>query len=127
VLDGSHAEGTKEHDLIASTDGVDLSVGTAVSTRLAAEVVLEDLLALGGHVATSVLADVLPSLTNKFAIDLELVEGVVATHSDGQSQDGSGSLHLEHSDMCFELQGVKEARENGVLRSTKKEKNEREC
>lgn len=95
VLDGVHAEGAEERDLVAGADGVDISVGTAVSARLAAEVVLEDLLALGGHVAASVLANVLPGLADLLAVDLEPVEGVVATHSDGQRQDGSGSLHIE--------------------------------
>ena len=94
MLDGGHAEGAEEHDLVTSADGVDISVGTAVSARLAAEVVLKDLLALGGHVAASVLANVLPSLANLLAVDLELVKGVVATYSDGQRQDRSGSLHI---------------------------------
>jgi hypothetical protein len=109
VLDGCHAEGAEEHDLVACADGVDLSVGTAVSAGLAAEVVLEDLLAFGGHVAASVLADVLPSLANDFAVDLELIKGVVATHSDGQSQDGSGGLHLEQGVVGFGLRDVEEA------------------
>ena len=94
MLDGGHAEGAEEHDLVTSADCVDISVGTAVSARLAAEVVLKDLLALGGHVAASVLANVLPSLANLLAVDLELVKGVVATYSDGQRQDRSGSLHI---------------------------------
>lgn len=106
MLDGGHAEGAEEHDLVTSADGVDISVGTAVSARLAAEVVLKDLLALGGHVAASVLANVLPSLADLLAVDLELVEGVVATHSDGQSQDGSGGLHIGKSGVGFGLNGV---------------------
>lgn len=109
VLDGGHAEGAEEHDLVAGADGVDISVGTAVSARLAAEVVLENLLALGGHVAASVLADVLPRLSDELAVDLELVEGVVGASSDGQRQDGSSSLHIEESGVVFELKGVKEA------------------
>lgn len=108
MLDGVHAVGAEELDLVASADGVDISLGTALSARLAAEVVLEDLLALGGHVAASVLADVLPGLTHGLAIDLDLVEGVVGLNSGGQRQDGSSSLHLEGSDViswvgrCFE-------------------------
>lgn len=104
MLDGGHAEGAKEHDLVAGADGVDISVGTAVSARLAAEVVLENLLALGGHVAASVLADVLPRLSDELAVDLELVEGVVGASSDGQRQDGSSSLHIEESGVVFELE-----------------------
>lgn len=101
MLDGGHAEGAEERDLVASADGVDFGVGAAGSTRLAAEVVLKDLLALGGHVAASVLADVLPSLADDLAVDLELVEGVVGAHSDGQSKDGSGGLHLERVLRCL--------------------------
>lgn len=95
VLDRVHAEGTKEGNLVTSADSVDVGVGAAGTARLATEVVLEDLLTLGGHVPASVLADVLPSLTNDFSVDLELVEGVVTAHSDGQSQDGSSGLHVE--------------------------------
>ena len=106
MLDGGHAEGAKEHDLVAGADGVDISVGTALSARLAAEVVLEDLLALGGHVAASVLADVLPGFADGLAVDLELVEGVVGTNGDGQRQDGSSSLHREERGVVFGLKGV---------------------
>lgn len=106
MLDGSHAVGAEEHDLVASADGVDVSVGTAVSARLATEVVLEDLLTLGGHVAASVLADVLPGLTDGLAVDLELVEGVMGANSDGQRQDGSSSLHLEERGVVFWSKGV---------------------
>jgi hypothetical protein len=94
VLNGGHAKCAKEGDLVAGTDGVDLSLRTAFSARLATEVVLEDLLALGGHVAASVLADVLPALADDLAVDLELVEGVVGADSDGQRQHGSSRLHL---------------------------------
>jgi hypothetical protein len=94
VLNGGHAKGAKEGDLVASADGVDLGLRTAVSARLATEVVLEDLLTLGGHVAASVLADVLPALADDLAVDLELVEGIVSTHSDGQRQHESSRLHL---------------------------------
>jgi hypothetical protein len=41
------------------------------------------------------LADVLPSVADDLAVDLELVEGVVTAHSDSQGQDGSSSLHVE--------------------------------
>lgn len=95
MLDGGHAEGAEERDFVTSADGVDISVGTAVSARLATEVVLKDLLTLGGHVTASVLADVLPALTDGLAVDLELVEGIVRTRSNGKSQDGSSSLHFE--------------------------------
>ena len=95
VLDRVHAEGTEEGDLVTGADGVDVGVGAAGSAGLATEVVLEDLLALGGHVTASVLADVLPSVADDLAVNLELVEGVVTAHSDGQSQDGSSGLHVE--------------------------------
>ena len=104
MLNGVHAVGAEELDLVASTDSVDIGVGTALSARLAAEVVLEDLLALGGHVAASVLADVLPRLTDGLTVDLELVEGVVGTNGDGQRQDGSSSLHIEGRDVSFGLE-----------------------
>jgi hypothetical protein len=95
VLDRVHAKGSKEGDLVTSSDGVDIGVGAAGTTGLATEVVLENLLALGGHVTASVFADVLPPVANDLAVDLELVEGVVTAHSDGQSQDGSSGLHIE--------------------------------
>lgn len=106
MLDGGHAVGAEEHDLVAGADGVDISVGTAVSARLATEVVLEDLLTFGGHIAASVLADVLPGLADGLAVDLELVEGVVGANSDGQRQDGSSGLHLEESGVDLGLKGV---------------------
>ena len=106
MLDGGHAVGAEEHDLVASADGVDIGLSTALSARLAAEVVLEDLLALGGHVAASVLADVLPGLTDSLAVDLDLVEGVVGANSDGQRQDGSSGLHLEESVVNVWLESV---------------------
>lgn len=106
MLDGVHAVGAEELDLVAGADGVDIGLSTALSARLAAEVVLEDLLALGGHVAASVLADVLPGLANGLAVDLELVEGVVSLNSGGQRQDGSSSLHFEGSDVRFWLRCV---------------------
>jgi hypothetical protein len=107
VLNGVHAVGAKEGDLVASADGVDLGLGTICSARLATEVVLKDLLTLGGHVAASVLADVLPALANNLAIDLELVEGVVGAHSDGQRQHGSSSLHVERMMRGLVLKGWK--------------------
>lgn len=100
VLDRVHAECTKEGNLVTSADGVDIGVGSAGTAGLATEVILEDLLTLGGHVAASVLTDVLPSVANDLAVDLELVESVVAAHSDGQSKDGSGSLHVEEMESC---------------------------
>jgi len=106
VLDGVHAVGAEEHDLVAGADGVDISLSTALSARLAAEVVLENLLALGGHVAASVLTDVLPGLADSLAVDLELVEGVVSANSDGQCQDGSSGLHLEESVVNVWLESV---------------------
>jgi hypothetical protein len=108
VLNGVHAVSAKEGDLVAGADGVDLSFGTICSTRLATEVVLKDLLTLGGHVAASMLADVLPALANDLAIDLELVEGVVGAHSDGQRQHGSSSLHVERVIERVVLKGVEE-------------------
>ena len=95
VLDRVHAKGTEERDLVTSANGVDVGVGAAGTTGLATEVILEDLLALGGQVAASVLADVSPAITNDLAVDLEPVKGVVTAHSDGQSQDGSSGLHVE--------------------------------
>jgi hypothetical protein len=108
MLDGVHAVGAEELDLVAGADGVDISLSTALSARLAAEVVLENLLALGGHVTASVLADVLPGLADRLTIDLDLVEGVVGLNSGGQRQDGSSSLHFEGSDVSFEFEGVEE-------------------
>lgn len=106
MLDGGHAEGTEEGDLVTSANGVYIGVGTAVSARLATEVVLKDLLTLGGHVTASVLADVLPALADGLAVDLELVEGVVRTRSDGKSQDRSSSLHFERvKDCCLWFSG----------------------
>lgn len=95
MLNRVHAKGTKELNLVAGADSVDIGVGTAVSARLASEVVLKDLLALGRHVAASVLADVGPVAADLLTIDFESAEGVVAAHSDCQSQDGSGGLHGE--------------------------------
>ena len=106
MLDGGHAVGAEKHNLVAGADGVDIGLSTALSARLAAEVVLEDLLALGGHVAASVLADVLPGLTDSLAVDLDLVEGVVGANSDGQRQDGSSGLHLEESVVNVWLESV---------------------
>lgn len=123
VLDGVHAEGAKEGDLVTSANSVDLGVGTAVTTGLATEVVLKDLLALGRHVAASVLTDVLPVAADGLAVDLELAESVVAAHSDGQSEDGSSSLHFEGS--CEGLLMRKMRKSLKIdLRSTKMETKE---
>lgn len=106
VLDRVHAKGAEERDLVTCADGVDIGVGTAVSAGLAAEVVLKDLLAFGGHVAAGVLADVLPGLANLLAVDFEPVEGVMGGHSGGQGQDGSGSLHGEGVVFVVSVNGV---------------------
>jgi tetrahydromethanopterin S-methyltransferase subunit F len=95
VLDRVHAKCTEERDLVTSANGVDVGVGAAGTTGLAAEVVLKNLLTLCRHVSAGVLSDVLPSVADDLAVDLELVEGVVTAHSDGQSQDGSSGLHIE--------------------------------
>jgi hypothetical protein len=127
VLDRGHAKGTEEGDLVTSADSVDIGVGAAGTAGLATEVVLEDLLALGRHVTASVLADVLPSVANDLAVDLELVEGVVTAHSDGQSQDRSSGLHVEEMGCRVGnvVVGVLRRVEKGNLRSTKTCKNER--
>lgn len=92
MLNRVHAKGTVEGDRVAWADGVDIGVGAALTTGLAAEVVFEDLLTLGGHVATSVLADV--ASANLFTVHLEPVKGVVSAHGGGESYDRSGGLHF---------------------------------
>lgn len=97
MLDRSHAEGTLEIDLIASVYGQDLSVGTAVATRLATKVVLQDLLALGRHVSARVLTDIGPVGALDFAVDGNLGEGVVGTGNGGQRQKVTSIFHVgEH-------------------------------
>lgn len=99
MLDRSHAKGTLEVDLIASAHGQDLGVGTAVATRLATEVVLQDLLTLGRHVSARVLTDISPVGALDFAVDGNLREGVVGTGNRGQRQKMTSVFHVgEHLD-----------------------------
>lgn len=118
MLNRVHAKGTGEGNRITRADGVDISVGAALTARLAAEVVLEDLLTLGGHVASSVLADV--ASADLLTVHLEPVERVVSAHSGGKSDNGSGGLHFEG--ICSEMVGSMEmcVKGSGIkLRSTK--------
>lgn len=96
-LDSVCAKALLHTDLVTRLDGVDLSVGTRSGTSVATEVILKNLSVLGGHVASGVLANVLPISANRSTIDQKLSKGVMSLNQRGKackgSEGDSGKMH----------------------------------
>jgi hypothetical protein len=87
-------------DLVTGLDGVDLSVGTRAGTSVATEVILKNLSVLGRHVASGVLADVLPISADRGTIDQKLSKGVVGLDQRDEACKGGKGNSSEMHCLC---------------------------
>ena len=94
MLNAVHPKRAKQLHLIARFYCVDIGVCAGLAAGLAAEVVGENLVALGWLVAARVLADVLPVGADLLAVDFEAVEGVVGCGRAYEGEEVGRWLHL---------------------------------
>lgn len=88
-------------DLVTGLDSVHLSVGTRSGTGVATKVILKNLSVLGRHVASGMLADVLPISADRSTIDQKLSEGVVGLNQRSEACKGSKGDSSETHCLCM--------------------------